>query len=801
MRILLLSCCLSLQAGSYTISTIAGSDWVGENVPATTAILFQAEGIATDASGNIYISDAGNHRVRCVSTSGFIRTIAGNGTAGFAGDGGPASASQLNSPYGLAFDSAGNLYIADLGNARVRRITPAGVISTVAGGGILPAGGLNEGSMATAVALVAPRNIAIDSGVVYISDFGGQRVFQMNPEGNLTTLAGTGSTGYSGDGIATLAQLNYPTALAVDHRGTVYIADSGNHLIRKVAGGMLASIARSALPTGLAFDGVATLYVADHSAGQILEIPLSSGMATAMNVSATDVVYGNDGNLYIADITVARKANIFGVSMVIAGGGSLAEGDGGPAIDARLNHPTNAAIDSIGNLYIADQANNRIRRVGLDGTITTYAGTGAAGNTGDGGAALLATFHAPTSVTFDPQGNLYVADTGNSRLRIITPGGIILAVPTGALTAPAYVMFDSAKNLYIADAAAIFKISPAGVTTILYAGLESPRGMVFDGSGNFYFSEPALKQVWMFTPSGTHSLVAAGVWSAPQGIAIDGSGNLLVADSGLEQVLSVNSFGDVTVVSGTGTAGFAGDGGMALVAQLNAPSDVLVNGKGLYVSDSGNNRIRQLVSTSTQATGAPIPVVGAVNAASLTPGPIAPGMLLALLGTGLTSEDIAQTQVLFNSISAPILSISSTEVLVRVPVALEGVQSVSIAINQLATITASVVEAAPALFANSSGQASAVNADGTLNSASNPAARGSIVTLFGTGEGVMGLPFSLSVGGYAAAILYGGPSGNYPGMFQINAQIPAGYLTAGTYPVVVGVGTFSTQAGVVISVY
>src|ERR1700691_3945969 len=137
--------CLSLQAASYNISTVAGSDWVGENVPATSAILIQAEGIATDSSGNIYISDANDHRVRCISTNGIIRTIAGNGVAGFAGDGGPASASQLNSPYGMAFDFAGNLYIADLGNARIRKITPAGIITTVAGGGSLPAGGANEG--------------------------------------------------------------------------------------------------------------------------------------------------------------------------------------------------------------------------------------------------------------------------------------------------------------------------------------------------------------------------------------------------------------------------------------------------------------------------------------------------------------------------------------------------------------------------------------------------------------------------------------------------------------------------------
>ena len=817
MRIISLSVCLSLQAfaASYSISTIAGSDWVGENVPATSAVLIQAEGIAADNFGNIYISDAGNHRVRCIAPNGLIRTIAGNGTAGFSGDNGPASAAQLNSPYGLSFDFAGNLYIADLGNARIRRISPSGIISTVAGGGSLPAGGKNEGSMATLLAFIAPRNIAIDGyGVVYISDFGAHRVYKMTTDGTLTTLAGTGYGGYSGDGVASFSLLDYPTALAVDHQGNVYIADSGNHLIRRVAGGQLTSIARAALPTGMAFDGVATLYVADHSAAEILEIPLAiaptAGTATAMNVSATDLVYGNNGSLYIADMTVARRVSVYGASAVIAGPGSLAEGDTGPATQARLNHPTGIALDSIGNLYIADHDNNRVRRVGLDGTITTYAGTGAAGNSGDGGSALLASLNGPSSVRFDAFGNLYIADTGNSRIRMVTPGGILVPVPTGPLSAPAYLIFDKSQNLYIADATSIYQLTPAGFRYTLYSGLQSPRGMAFDSNGNFYFAETGTKQVWMFTPSGSHSLLASGVWNSPQSIAIDGAGNVLVADSGLAQVLSVNSFGQVTPVSGTGTSGFSGDGSAALLAQLNAPSDIVLTSAGawngsVYLADTGNNRVRQLLPGAAQVTTAPILLVSAVNAASLTPGPIAPGMLMALVGTGLTINDLAQTQVLFNSTAVPILSITPTEVLVRVPVSLAGVQSVVITINnlgvQLAQITANVVAAAPALFGDSSGQASVLNQDGTLNSPSNPAARGSVIALFGTGEGITGLPFSVSLGGYAATVLYAGPAGSYPGMFQINAQLPTGYFSPGTWPVVVNVGAFSTQSGLTITVF
>ena len=786
---LLLLCSLAAFADSYTISTVAGSSWVGDGMAATSAILAQAEGIAVDGTGNIYISDAGAHRIRSVAPNGIIRTIAGNGSPGFSGDGGPASAAQLNSPYGLAFDPAGNLYVADLGNGRIRRIDSSGNITTVAGGGSVPAGVANEGSPSTVVYFISPRNIAFaDSGVMYISDFGAHTVYQMATDGTLITLAGNGSGGYSGDGVATKQQLDYPTGLAVDHDGAVYIADSGNHLIRKVLAGVLTTIARSSLPTGLAYDGYSTLYVADHSAAQILEIPLTSGTASAMSVSATDVFCGYDGNLYVADITVARRVTLAGNATVIAGGGNLAAGDGGPAIQALLDKPSGVALDSIGNLYIADQANNRVRRVGLDGTITTVAGGPTAGDSGDGGAAMFAQFNAPTSVTFDAFGNLYVADTGNARIRMITPGGNIFPVTAPALAAPAYMMFDQSQNLYIADQSAIYEVTPAGVVSSLFSGLQSPRGMVFDSSGNFYFSETGTKQVWMITPSGNHSQIAPGLWSAPQGIALDASGNLLVADSGLDQVFSVNSYGQATPIGGTGSAGFAGDGASSLLAQLDAPMDIAIHSSNLYIADSANNRIRQLAGQSSQLTTGSIPVISVVNAASQVPGPIAPGMLLDLLGAG------TPTQVLFNNAPVPILSVTPTAVLVRAPVSLQGVSIVQISVENT-QIVSNVVDAAPALFT------SFVNDDGTINSSTNPAARGTIISLYGTGEGVTGLPFSVTMGGYAANILYAGPSGNYPGMFQINVQVPAGYISPGTLPLVVNVGTFTAQSGLTITVF
>jgi uncharacterized protein (TIGR03437 family) len=792
---------------SYTISTAAGSSWVGDNGPATSAILLQAEGIATDSSGNVYIADAANHRVRRLARSGVITTVAGTGVAGFSGDSGPARAAQLNSPYGLACDSRGNLYIADLGNARVRRVGPEGVIATIAGGGSIPPGLWNDGITATVVSLIAPRNLAFDSGGnLYISDFGGHRVYRMGPEGSLTAVAGTGTAGYSGDGIsATRSMLSYPTGLAIDNQGALYIADSQNHLIRRVVNGVINSIGRAATPTGLALNAAGTLYIADRPSGLIVRLP-AIGPATAINISARDLAFTGGAFLYAADGAVVRRISPGGSANIAAGGGNLAFGDNGAAAGARLNHPSGVAADALGNLYIADRDNHRIRRVTPDGLIATIAGTGEAGNGGDGGLAVAAQLNAPSAVGLDAAGNLYIADTGNHRVREVTAWGQIVPVVSYGLDSPVSVVADGNGYIYLADASngKILRVAPTGVMTTVLDGLQSPYGLALDGKGNLYFTEAGGKHVRRLGPGGDVTSFGEGIWSAPRGIAANNAGDVWVADSGLQRILHIDSVGHVTAVAGDGSPGFKGDGGPALAAQFGFPWDVAAGPAGaLYIADLDNNRIRRL-EPAADAIGAATRVVDAVNAASLRPGPIAPGMLLALRGTGLTAADVRATEVLFNAISAPILSIDDTRLLVQVPLEIAAFDSVQIEIRsmdaRLAQIPASVVAAAPALFADSSGQASAANEDGTVNSVSNPAPRGSIVTFYGTGQGVSGLPVSMSIDGLAADVLYAGPAPAYAGMLQIDARVPAGYTTPGNLSVAVTVGQASSQAGVTIAV-
>ncbi|MEU8925827.1 RICIN domain-containing protein [Kitasatospora sp. NPDC048545] len=331
------------------ISTVAGTGvagFKGDNEPAVSAQLNRPYGIAVDSAGTLYFSDYNNHRVRKVTTDGKISTVAGTGTAGFSGDNGPAVSAQLNYPRGVAVDSAGAVYITDTNNHRIRKITADGKIGTVAGTGTAGFGG--DGGPATAAPLNLPLGVAVDgAGVLYIPEYHNNRVRKVTTDGKISTVAGTGTAGFGGDGgPAVAAQLNHPHAVVVDSAGVLYIADADNHRIRKIT--------------------------ADGKIGTV------AGTGTAG----------------------------FG-------------GDGGPASSAKLNLPVGMVVDSTGTLYIADYGNHRVRKVTADGKIGTVAGTGAAGFGGDGGPAASAQLNYPIGLAVDCVDTLYIADHANNRVRKI----------------------------------------------------------------------------------------------------------------------------------------------------------------------------------------------------------------------------------------------------------------------------------------------------------------------------------------------------------------------------------------------
>jgi sugar lactone lactonase YvrE len=337
-----------MTVDAQIINTIAGTKMGGygpDTAVATTSKLNYPTGVAIDKSGNLYIADANNNRVRKVTTAGIITTIAGTGKAGYGGDGRAATGAQLKYPTDVAVDDAGDVYVTDYRNSRIRKITTSGTISTVAGNGTIGVAG--DGGPAYAAQLHDPAGIAVDAdGNLYIADKYNYRVRKIDRQGMIMTVAGNGYAGWEGDrGAATNARLNNPTGVTVDADGYIYIADRGNHCIRKVT------------PKGI--------------------------------------------------ITTIAGIGVQGFS-----------GDDGPATAAKMNQPASVTVDKMGNVYVIDLGNNRIRKIDQNGVISSIAG-GAVGPGGDGGPAQKAFINFPTSIVADSLGNVLIADAGNHKVRII----------------------------------------------------------------------------------------------------------------------------------------------------------------------------------------------------------------------------------------------------------------------------------------------------------------------------------------------------------------------------------------------
>ncbi|HYL38240.1 MAG TPA: SMP-30/gluconolactonase/LRE family protein [Bryobacteraceae bacterium] len=780
----------------YTIHTAAGNDLVGDGGPALAALLSQTEGVAVDRAGTIYVADADDNRIRKITPDGVIQTAAGTGVAGFAGDGGPANAALLDHPYGLAVDPTGNLYIADLGNARVRKVSLDGAIQTIAGGGTIVPGGNGDGGPASSAQLLEPRNVAWGpDGMLYISDFGANRVLQVSPAGILTTAAGTGKAGFSGDGAAAQsAQLRAPAGVACDSNGVLYIADSGNNRIRKVAHGVISTVTTVAAPTGIAIASSGSLYIA--AAGYFGTLTKAvAGVSTARDVAADAA-----GDIYFTTGQLVREVSAGGVLTTIAGSGAprYFGGDNGPAALARMHAPSGVALDAAGNLYVADTANHRIRKITPAGVITTIAGTGVPGAKGDNGQATQAQLHSPRGVALDSLQNIYVADTGNNAVRGINPSGVITTV-LDQLNDPEYVAAGPDQTLYIADAGnnRILKLTASGIQSALVL-VAKPAALLLDRAGDLFFS--GQTSVFEITPAGVLSTVWDGL-EAPRGLALTSDGDLLIAETGANVVRRVTFSGTMTTIAGTGAAGFSGDDGVATAARLNAPADLAVDPSGiLWIADAANNRLRTLTPSAAPADSSA--GVTILNAATLAPGPIAPGEIMTILGAGFQPD-----QVLFDGQPALILHADASQITALAPQSLapDTPTKISVFANgvETAVVTSDVVAASPGIFtvANGTGQAAATNEDGSLNSSSNPAARGSVISVFATGQGSAANAVDLTIGGYHAELQYAGPAlSGAAGRLEIDARIPGGFLGPGIQPVVLWVGSAPSQSGVTIAV-
>ena len=698
---------------AYRIETIAGSGKMGDGGPAAGAQFGSLQGIAADRAGNIYLSDTDYHRIRRISAAGVVSTFAGTGVAGYGGDGGPALSAQLNLPYGLAVDAAGYLYIADLGNQRVRRVSPEGTITTVAGNG--QKGTKGDDGPAADAQLMSPRNLAVDAaGNLYIAEFEGHRVRRVTTGGRISTIAGTGVAGFSGDGFAArTAQLGFPAGLAVDRFGALHICDSQNSRVRKVVpGGGIVTVLGGApgtsmlTPLALAVDSYGIIYVGDRSASVRQYSPQGAWTTTAgtgepgyagdngpapqSKLSAVhDLAFDAAGGLLIADGARVRRVNGQGVIATLAGDGYLrAIGDGGPAAAAALLRPSGLAADGRGNVWFADPGMHRVRRIDAGGQIATAAGTGIPGFNDAQPVAAVTPLDTPTGVAVSPAGDVLIADTSNQRIRGIGVDGRIRTVTgTGAassgpewvtpdrapLRAPRGVCVDRAGVVFAVDSAN-HRVVRAPVNGLVsnaagngaagdggdgglapMAQLNLPSGCAVDAAGNLYIADTLNHRIRRVDPAGVIS-TAAGTGTAgfsgdgaaaaqarlyaPRAVAVDFDGNLYIADTGNHRIRKVAG-GIIQTLAGRDAPGWSGDGGAAADAQLNAPEGVAVDGAGiLYVADTGNSRIRKL--TGEVLPPDPVilpPQITIANTASQRSGPLAPGEIVTIAGTALGPEN------------------------------------------------------------------------------------------------------------------------------------------------------------------
>jgi len=667
-----IACCVPYTAvAQYSISTIAGG---GPNtLPALQSSVGYSESIAFDSAGNSYIADSYGSQILKVSTAGTVTVAAGNGTLGYSGDGGPATSAALYQPEGVFVDGSGNIFIADTENSVIREVIAAtGNIQTVVGTSYEAAGGSScqaggDGGPALSAFLCLPYSVFVDSaGDIFIADFGNSAIREVSASnGNIQTIAGTpGTPGYV-DGVqATSGQLDLPAGVYVDASGNIFISDTFNSVIRVVNPG--------SQPVTIAGVSVSPGFIKTVAGTQYDSIEGSDCQSAGAFCLPFGVFVDGSDNIYVADYANAaiREVNSSGTISTVAGTlGSFCAtyattkcGDGGTATSAQLNYPSGVFVDSSGDIFVADTQDFIVREVtASNGNIQAFAGNAFASYSGDSGSPINAQINAPEDVFVDASGNIFIADTYSSVIREIVAGsGNIQTVagngfagysgdgvaPTATeLNFPGGVFVDAQGDIFIADTAnsairefvaatALIKTVAGTPGTSGYAGdgglatsaqLSNPGAVFVDSSGNIFIADTdnsAIREVVASTGNiqtvagtptktcdddstspdcGDNGPATSAYLSFPASIALDSAGDLFIADTFDHAIRKVSATtGTIQTVAGTiASPGFTGDGGLATNAQLDSPYGVFLDSSGdIFISDTYNEAIREVVAAT-----------------------------------------------------------------------------------------------------------------------------------------------------------------------------------------------------------